>query len=503
MQSDTEAGQTKAPMGRVVAHGAAVTMLGQGVRLLIQVLGFVLLSRLLDPQIFGLLAMVMVVVGVGEVVRDAGLSTAVIQATHVSHPQRSNLFWINAAVGVILAGALVAGAGMISEFYDQPALREACLGLALIFVLNGLSTQYRASLQRDLKFKALALTDVLAMLAGLCCAVGAALLGWGLWALITQYLVQAATVLVMTLGFSRWIPGLPTRKSDMGGLLRFGWTYAGTQMINYLSRNVDSIVIGRRFGAEILGLYDRAYQLLTLPLNQINGPVTKVIFPVLSKMKDDRSSFDRLLLRGQSTLLQAVAFIFSFACAFAYPIVEIVLGKEWLGSAQLFQLLAISGVIQAAAFGTYWVFLAKALNRSNLIYTFSTKALLVISVLVGSQWGVTGVAAGYSLATLVSWPIGLYWIHKISPTPVAKMAITSVRVILAYAVSALVALFATTVLPPVPNIVELLVGGCFYLAAVTVLAVLYRSFRRDLQSVWHVRTLLARGETVSKEADHA
>ncbi|MGW4016857.1 lipopolysaccharide biosynthesis protein [Rhodococcus ruber] len=503
MRPDTEEDTTRFHMGRIVARGAVVTMVGQGVRLLIQVLGFVLLSRLLEPQIFGLLAMVMVVVGVGEVVRDAGLSTAVIQATQVSPGQRSNLFWINAAVGVVLAGMLVLGAGVISDFYKQPALKEACLGLAFIFVLNGLSTQYRANLQRDLRFKALALTDVLAMFAGFCCAAGAALIGWGLWALITQYLVQAAVVLLMTLGFSRWIPALPSRNVEMRGLLRFGWTYAGTQMINYLSRNVDSIVIGRRFGAEVLGFYDRAYQLLTLPLNQINGPVTKVVFPVLSKMKDDQTGFDRLLLRGQSTLLQAVAFIFSFSCAFAYPMVELLLGKEWLASAGIFQLLAVSGVIQAAAFGTYWVFLARALNRANLLYTFSTKVLLVIFVLVGSHWGVTGVATGYSLATLLSWPIGLYWIHKISTAPVARMGLNSVRVIIAFAAAAFIASFATAAFPPIPTAMNLLVGACFYLAAVALFAVLFRSFRRDLQSVWNVRAFLTRGGTVPKENYHA
>lgn len=501
MSSDIAGKSDRTAIGRVVARGAAVTMLGQIVRLAIQLLGFVVLSRLLDPQIFGLLAMVMVIVGIGEVVRDAGLSTAVIQATHVSQAQRSNLFWINTVVGFLLATTMIVASGAIASFYSQPALKEACLGLAIIFVLNGFSTQYRASLNRDLRFKALAITDVIAMFAGFCCAVAAALAGWGLWALIVQYIVQAAVILAMTLGFVRWVPGLPSRGAEMGGLLSFGWTFAATQMINYLSRNVDSILIGRRFGAEMLGLYDRAYQLLTLPLNQINGPVTKVVFPVLSKVKDDQKSFDQLLLRGQSTLLQAVAFIFSFACAFANPLIDIVLGPEWHGSATIFQILAISGVIQAAAFGTYWVFLARALNRANLAYTLSTKLLLVMCVIAGSNWGVLGVAAGYSLATLISWPVGLYWIHRISPAPVWKMAINSLRVIFVYATAAVGALLIASLIPHVAPIVDLIVGATAFLLIIALVAALLTPFRADLQSVWDVRNLLVRRGTVSKGSD--
>ncbi|MBM4496695.1 oligosaccharide flippase family protein [Rhodococcus hoagii] len=267
-------------MGSTAARGAVITMGGQGARMIIQTLGVVILSRLLEPSEFGLFAMVLVIVGIGEVLRDFGLSAAVIQAREITREQQSNLFWINTAIGCALCAVLVVCSGLVADFYGEPDLAKVAVVVSAVFVMNGMSTQYRAALNRELRFTALAVSEVVSMGLGLIAGIGVAVAGFGVWALVVQQLVQAFAILAITVVCGRWVPGRPTLGADMKPLLTFVMEFWMHSLINYLSRNIDTIVIGRRFGTESLGFYNRAYQLLTLPLNQINGPATKVAFPV-------------------------------------------------------------------------------------------------------------------------------------------------------------------------------------------------------------------------------
>jgi len=484
-------------LGSTAARGAVITMGGQGARMIIQTLGVVILSRLLEPSEFGLFAMVLVIVGIGEVLRDFGLSAAVIQARDITREQQSNLFWINTVIGCGLCAILIACSGIVADFYGEPELEKVAVAVSAVFVLNGMSTQYRAALNRELRFTALAVSEVVSMGLGLIVGIGVAIAGFGVWALVVQQLVQAFVILVMTVLCGRWVPGRPSMAADMKPLLAFGWNFGCTQLINYLSRNIDTIVIGRRFGTEPLGFYNRAYQLLTLPLNQINGPATKVAFPVLSRISDDRRKYEQFLLRGQSAILHVVACGFSFAIALAGPLVVLILGDQWSTSAEIFQALAISGIVQTAAFGTYWVFLSKGLSGANLRYTLVTKSLLVVSVLFGSNWGVLGVAVGYSVATVLSWPIGLLWIRTLADAPVRAMAVNCVRTIFVYGVAAVAASIAAG-LSPGSYLFDLLVGLVTYVAAVAVMWFLYRPFRADIEEIYDIRRLLSTPKTVGE-----
>src|SRR5829696_6310068 len=137
-----------AHLGRRAARGALVTLAGQAARIVVQLASVVILARLLDPGDYGVLAMVLAVVGVGEIFRDFGLSSAAVQAKDLTVAQRDNLFWINTAIGVVLAVLVFASAVPLAVLYDEPVLRDVTRVLAVTFVLNGLATQFRADLVR-------------------------------------------------------------------------------------------------------------------------------------------------------------------------------------------------------------------------------------------------------------------------------------------------------------------------------------------------------------------
>lgn len=467
----------------VAARGAVVTIAGQAGKFLIQIVALVVLARLLSPEVFGLYAMLAVVFGIAEVMRDFGLSSAVIQAQTITDKQLSSLFWINVLLGLALGAGCVMAAFPLAAYFDSPELVHPCQLLGAVVILNGVSTQFRAIMTRRLQFGAIALVDIAGALAGLCLVLTGAAMGWEIWALVAQQIVQAVVIVGLNILFCRWRPSLSIRAQNMRPLLLFGWNVGCTQLVNYASRNVDSILVGRFFGSHQLGIYDRAYQLLTLPLNQISTPATKVAFPVLSRVQDDHARFDRYAQASQRVLLNTVAVVFVYASFMAVPLIAIVLGNKWSGVAPIFQVLAIGGIAQAGLFAYYWIFLAKGLSGASLRYTLVSKSVLIVSIVIGSHWGVYGIALGYSIGVVLSWPIAVLWLRRITNAPVIAMAKTALRIIATYLVAGVCALAVVQAGGADSDLAQLATGGATYIVALAVLYSVVPTFRRDVKEV--------------------
>jgi len=416
-------------LGHRAARGALVTLVAQGLKILVQLASVVLLARLLTPHDYGLIAMVLAVIGIGEIFRDFGLSSAAIQSPTLSREQRSALFWINGAIGTGLALLVILLAPLVAAFYSQPDLEPIARLLAPVFVANGFATQYRASLVRELRFRSLAIADIGSALVGLASAAGAALLGAGVMALVLQQLAQAACLLLLLTVSSHWLPGLPRRGAPVRQFLGFGGNLVGSQLVGYVANNLDTVIIGLRFGAAPLGIYSRAFQLLMTPLNQIRSPLTSVALPVLSRLADDPQRFNRYVQAGQRALGYSLVAVLALVAAAAESITTVLLGDQWLAAAPVLRLLAIAGIFQTLAFVGYWVYLARGLTRDLLQYSILSAIIRIVILLTASQWGVIGVAVGYAIAPAVSWPISLWWLSRRSGVAVRPLYSGAARIL--------------------------------------------------------------------------
>ncbi|WP_229788262.1 oligosaccharide flippase family protein [Nocardioides albus] len=416
-------------LGRSAARGGMVVLGGQGVRILVQVASVVVLSRLLTPRDYGLVAMVLAVVAVAEIFRDFGLSTAAIQAKALTRAQQSNLWWLNAGLGLALALLAVAAAPLIAALYDEPALTALTMAMAGMFVLNGMAAQYRADLTRRLLFTRLAAAEVAAPLLALATATYAAANGAGYWALVVQQVVQSAVALTFAGLLAGWLPGRPRRGVEMAGFLRFGWSLAGTQLINYAANHIDSVLIGTRLGAHELGTYNRAWQLLMTPLGQLRAPTTTVALPVLSRIRDDPALTQLFVQRGQVALGYSLGAGLGLVAGAAAPVCALLLGPAW-DVAGIVALLACAGLFQTLAYVGYWVYLAHGLTTELRHYTLVASALKVVCVVAGVQYGVTGVAVGYATAHLLEWPLSLWWISRRTQLRVGPLYLGAARILL-------------------------------------------------------------------------
>ncbi len=348
--------------------------------------------------------MVTAIIGVAEIFRDFGLSAAAVQAKTLSRAQRDNLFWINTAAGGVFTLVTFFAAPLVAIMYGRDELVGLTHALAFVFVLNGLGTQYRADLNRRMRFANLAAVDVIAPAVALAAAIIAAASGAGFWALAVQQLATSVVLLIGNAGSARWIPRRP-RKAPMKPLFSFGWQLAGSLFIGYLGNNIDSLTIGLRFNATALGLYNRAFQLLMTPLGQLRAPTTKVALPVLSRLREDKESSDRYIQRGQAALGLTLVAGLGLVLGAAQPMAEVFLGAQWLEVVPILRLLAAAGAFQCLAYVGLWIYLSHGLTKELLKYTVISTSIKVVCIVVGSHWGVVGVAWGYAIAPALAWPL--------------------------------------------------------------------------------------------------
>ena len=204
--------------------------------------------------------------------------------------------------------------------------------MASVFLLNGMVSQYRASLNRDLRFEALVLSDVSGPVWAWHRPSAWRWRGWGVWALVAQQVIGVLVTTVVAVSCSRWLPRLPNRRGDIRGMLRFGLGMFGTQVIGYFNLYVDTLTIGLRLGTAELGIYDRAYQVLMRTLNQFRNPTMSVGLPILSKMEPGSAEGDRMILRGQAALGYTFVAGTALAAGAAGPLIHLFLGPQWVAA---------------------------------------------------------------------------------------------------------------------------------------------------------------------------
>ena len=470
-------------LGGRAARGVAITLGGQGAKILIQVASVVVLARLLTPHDYGLIAMVIAVIGIGEIFRDFGLSSAASQAKTLSLGQRTNLFWINTGIGLVLSIAVYLGAGVISLVYNEDEVIPLAHALAVTFLLNGLATQYRADLVRNLRFAALARADVVAPALGLVAGVTGALLGWGYWALVAQQLSQSVALLVMLAISARWMPRLPRRGEPMRGFLTFGGHLVTGQLIGYVSNNIDYVLIGRLFGPAQLGLYNRAFQLLMTPLSQIRSPLTTVALPVLSKLADDPRRYSEYISRAQLALGYTIVAGLGIVAAAAEPITRVFLGEQWLSVIPILRLLAIAGILQMLTFVGYWVYVSRGLTKQLVQYTTVSAVIKIVCIVIGARWGVVGVAVGYTIAPALSWPLSFWWLSRLTEIPTRRLYTGALRILALVAIAGSAAWAAALWLAAAGSVAQIAIAAAV-VAAVYVLATLVLPpVRRDVAGV--------------------
>lgn len=383
--------------GRSV-RGGAVTLAAQGIKFALQMGSTMVLARLLTPNDFGLIAMVVVVTGFAAMFKDAGLSMATVQREHITHEQVSTLFWINVALSVLIMVAVASLAPAVAWFYDKPQLTWITLALASTFIFSGLTVQHQALLRRQMRFRALAVIEILSLAVGIATGITMAVLDFGFWSLVGMAAGMAVSNCVLVWLVSGWRPGRPVRGSGVRPMLGFGAYLSGSSLMAYLRRNLDNVLIGATWGAGTLGVYAKAYGLLMLPLQQVNAPVSAVVVPALSRLQGNRDKYRQYYRKALLLVTSMSTPIVGFAFVSADVLVLVILGEQWREAIPIFLALAPAAFAGTLDVAGGWVYVSS--GRTDRLFRANIASTLFISCAIvgGLPWGALGVAVAFSLA---------------------------------------------------------------------------------------------------------
>jgi O-antigen/teichoic acid export membrane protein len=389
--------------GKTIRGGLA-RLGAQGASFLLRVSSLMVLARLLSPKDFGLVGMVTAFTGVLTLFRDFGLSSAAVQRTTVTEEQISTLFWINILLGAVLGLITVSMAPAIAAFYREPQLFGVTSVLALGFLFNGAGVQHSALLQRQMRFTTLAVIGVISMIVGTAIAVGGAIAGYGYWSLVAM---SVTSPFIATVGFwftAGWVPGAPHRRAGLRSMIRFGETLTLNGLVAYVAYNAEKVMIGRFWGADAIGIYGRAYQLVNIPTDNLNSAVGEVAFSALSRLQDDPLRLRRYFLKGFSLVL-GLTLPITIACAlFADDVVFVLLGPKWKDAAAIVRLLAPTIAIFAVINPLGWLIYSVGLVARGLKIALVFTPVMIAGCVAGLPYGPKGVAFAYS-AVLTVWVI--------------------------------------------------------------------------------------------------
>jgi PST family polysaccharide transporter len=376
------------------------------------------MARLLHPEDFGLLAMVVAITGIYDLFTTAGLLLAAVQKQDITEDQISTLFWVNVLVGAILFLLCLGTAPVLVSFYGEPRLFWITTIMGAGFLFNAAGAQASALLQRQLRYVELSAIETLSLLLACTLGVGLALWGFGYWGLVSTAIATPAIAATLMWTRAAWLPGLPRRDAGIRSLLGFGGTVTLNNLIVYFGYTLDKLLIGRVWGPGALGVYGTSYNLAYAPTLGATGAIGAVAFAALARLQDDPARLRSYFLRGFSLLISISTPITLFTASFADDIVSIMLGPRWADAAALLRLFAPTILVLSVINPIGWLLQSIGLQGRSLRIALVLTPLMICGYLIGLPYGPKGVALGFSAAmTLWLLPHVFWSLHGTGISP--------------------------------------------------------------------------------------
>jgi len=429
-----------------------------------------ILARVLSPTEFGIVSAALTVVALAEITGQIGIAPSIVQVKDLTHAHMATGFVATVLMGFLLALAFYSLSAPIALLYQMPEVAPLIEVFALLFAIKGIGMVSEALMQREMRFRTIAILQLVSYLVGYASvAVTLALLGFGVWALVWGQLGQA---LLLTVGYVLLAHdglGLGFKWSTFKSMLRFGFGVSLTQIGNYISQNADYFIVGRFLGPEALGFYSRAYLLLK-QFSQIIGRMgDQVLFPTLSSIQDDRQRLQRALNRTLSLVAMLQVPLTALLVITAPEIILVLMGPQWEPAILPFQILV--GVL---FFRTAYKFVGSILRASGKVYVaalwqWGHAAAVCVGAYFGKAYDVWGVSLGVSAAVIFCHLFGLALVHRC----VGVDSSQSLRRLVIYAMlgavmAAILVVMRATLLPVLGSLLTLLALitfiGLFYLA---------------------------------------
>lgn len=361
--------------GRLASHGMSFVV-------------SIFLARLLEPSEFGLIAMVMVIIGMASIFTDIGLGGALIQRRRVLPVHYSSVFYFNVFAGLLLTCITYFSAGWIGEFYDNETLIPLAKILSLLFVINSFRSVQAVKLRKELNYQLLVKLGFTASLISGVIGVSLAFAGFGVWSLVAQSLTQGLVYNILIWSFGRWVPSMSFSFKALKQLWGFGFRMFLSGFLDAIFTRLDFLVIGKMFPAETLGFFQRAKSLNFMVVQYSSASLMSVLFPVLSEIQKDLPRFQNTVLKSLGIICFVVFLLLGGLYLVSAELITLLFGEKWLPSVRIFEVLVISGFALPISSLLVNVLSSRGNSKAFLRLEILKKILLTTNLVVLMIWGI-------------------------------------------------------------------------------------------------------------------
>ena len=381
-------------LGHKAAKGAIWATIDKVCMMTLQFGVNLFLARLLLPADFGAIGMLTIFLAVSQVLIDGGFASALIQKKNPSQRDYSTVFYWNLGFSTFLYILLFILAPFIGKFFSMPILSEVLRGIGINLIISSIYTLQQTRLRKQLAFRTIAITDLSSYLIASGGALIVAWYGYGVWSLVTLQLGYSLLAVIIFGIITRWHPSLCFSKETMRNLFSFGGYLLAANILQEVCRNIQGIVIGKKYTAVQMGYYSQAHKIDTVTSNSIPQIISQVMFPVFSKLQHEPDRMSTHLTKSICIIAFLTLPMIGGLMIFAEPIIQFLYGEKWLACVPFYQVFCIGGFVVPFININFYVVAALGKSKTLFYWSFYKWGVLLLSIFIGINFGVIGVVWG-------------------------------------------------------------------------------------------------------------
>lgn len=394
----------------------------KAIQIFLQLISLTVLTRLLSPDQYGLMAMATVVTNFTLILRDLGTAAAIIQRHELDQSIKSTIFWLNVIMGLSISILMVLISPVIATLFNEQALIPVLMWMAISFPIASLGTVQQALLERESHFKTVASIDIFASTVGLLVALVMAYQEFGVYSLIGQTLTFCGVSTILLWCSSHWRPSFVFATEQLQQLLGFSGNLTVFNLINYFSRNADAMIIGHYFTAAVLGAYSLAYRVMLFPLQSLTFVISRSLYPLMSRKQDQPAEVKAMYIRVVTLVASITAPMMAGLAILREPFVDIVFGMQWSLVPSILMWLAPTGFIQSIVSTSGTVCMANGKTKLLMHLGIFSALLFITAFVIGAQFDVEKLAMLYLIANIINSVPAMYFTMRIINGNLSELA---------------------------------------------------------------------------------
>ena len=368
---------------------------------LLNIVGTIILSRLLPPEDFGALIMLTLVSSYAGLVMNNVVSNAVTQSQVLNKLDYSSIFWTSIIVGTVFSVLLILFRHSLTGFYNQPMLLGYIKFFSLIFIFYALGSVSQALLIKQHNFKQIVIGNLIAIVISYVVAIIMVKMHYRVFSLVMQIQLNVVISSLYYFWAARWKPFFALKLNSLKKVKHFSIHLFLNTTLEYFAFNLDSFLVGRSFGRKDLGLYGRSKQLVFLPVQNVAFAISRSFYPAFAQMQGHKDELRSLYLSAIRVTFYITATIITYMVVVAPDLIEILMGPQWIGMVVMFQLFSITGILGILnGFNDSFI---SSQGRTDLLFKVGLfeKSFSLVATIIGLQYGITGVIYARLIAAFV------------------------------------------------------------------------------------------------------